>query len=190
MSRYRSLGEIDRRYNTVVIDPPWPISNNGGWEGQHAKPLKIPYNTMDLIEIAAMDIKKVCNIGAHVYLWTTNRFLNNAIKILEGWGIKYHLTITMVKPSGMCPSLGYVFASEYCLMGYAGSPMVPFIKAGELNWFKNASKAGEHSKKPHVFYKMVEATSPGPRIDLFARSLRAGWDLMGDELDFAQVELC
>ena len=186
--RFRSLTEITQKYNTVVIDPPWPISLAGQFEGKSHRPMEMAYHTMSLEEIARMGINRITNPGGHIYLWTTNKFLKEAFTILERWGIKYHITLVMVKPSGMAPSLGYVFGAEYCLMGYR-PPMKPFSKGGALNWFKNQNNHGEHSRKPDAFYKIVELTSPGPRIDLFSRRLRAGWDVMGDELGFAQVEL-
>ena len=39
----------------------------------------------------------------------------------------------------------------------------------------------EHSAKPDVVYDMVERVSPGPRLELFARQEREGWDAVGHE---------
>ena len=39
----------------------------------------------------------------------------------------------------------------------------------------------EHSSKPEKSYELVEALSPEPRIDLFSRIQREGWDAWGDE---------
>jgi N6-adenosine-specific RNA methylase IME4 len=40
----------------------------------------------------------------------------------------------------------------------------------------------EHSKKPDEFYPIIEACSPGPRIERFARRRRDGWVSWGDEV--------
>jgi N6-adenosine-specific RNA methylase IME4 len=40
----------------------------------------------------------------------------------------------------------------------------------------------KHSEKPPTIHEWAERLSPGPRIELFARSFRAGWDAVGDEL--------
>lgn len=42
---------------------------------------------------------------------------------------------------------------------------------------------GRHSEKPDEFYRIVEAFCVGPRIDVFARCRRIGWDSLGDEID-------
>lgn len=39
-----------------------------------------------------------------------------------------------------------------------------------------------HSEKPNVIHEWAEQMSPGPRLELFARRTRAGWDAVGDEL--------
>jgi N6-adenosine-specific RNA methylase IME4 len=40
----------------------------------------------------------------------------------------------------------------------------------------------EHSRKPEVFYEMIETLYPkGKRIELFARTKRAGWHRWGFE---------
>jgi N6-adenosine-specific RNA methylase IME4 len=38
-----------------------------------------------------------------------------------------------------------------------------------------------HSAKPEGFLDFVEAVSPGPYVELFARRHRMGWDVWGDE---------
>lgn len=39
----------------------------------------------------------------------------------------------------------------------------------------------EHSRKPDEQYDLVEACSPGPYLELFARYPRAGWHAWGHE---------
>ena len=39
-----------------------------------------------------------------------------------------------------------------------------------------------HSRKPDGSYDMIEALSEDPRLELFARRQRFGWDAWGDEV--------
>lgn len=39
----------------------------------------------------------------------------------------------------------------------------------------------EHSRKPDEFYDIIEACSPGPRLELFARGGRPGWTAWGNQ---------
>jgi N6-adenosine-specific RNA methylase IME4 len=41
----------------------------------------------------------------------------------------------------------------------------------------------EHSAKPELFYDIIEACSPGPRLEMFARRRREGWAVFGNEVD-------
>ena len=44
-----------------------------------------------------------------------------------------------------------------------------------------AARRTTHSTKPDRFYEIVEQVSPDPRIELFARRRRMGWEAWGDE---------
>ena len=44
-----------------------------------------------------------------------------------------------------------------------------------------ATRKREHSRKPDELYPIIEACSPGPYLELFARHGRPGWDAWGDE---------
>lgn len=47
---------------------------------------------------------------------------------------------------------------------------------------------GKHSAKPEAFLDLVERVSPAPRLELFARRDRLGWDTWGNEaLNTAEV---
>ena len=46
-----------------------------------------------------------------------------------------------------------------------------------------ATRKREHSRKPDEQYKIIEACSPGPYLELFARGARKGWKTWGNEAD-------
>ena len=43
------------------------------------------------------------------------------------------------------------------------------------------SQKREHSRKPDEMIKLIEACSPGPYLELFARGEREGWTLWGNQ---------
>lgn len=45
-----------------------------------------------------------------------------------------------------------------------------------------ASRKREHSVKPEEVYDVIEACSPGPYLEVFARRERLGWYGLGDQL--------
>lgn len=175
----------NNKYNTIVIDPPWEISMTGKVnrpKQNEKRAKKLPYKTMSLQEIKEIPINTIANIGCHVYCWTINKMLRATFDVLDAWGVRFHLVMPLVKPSGIAPCMGYVFGSEFCLLGFYGKPMQKFLSIGKLNWIKSFNKHGTHSSKPDKFYKLVEQMSPAPRIDIFARQRRRNWDVFGDEL--------
>lgn len=180
-------GLPDKRYNTLVIDPPWPMKSIGKkkvikGEHNHNQTRQIPYKMMTLDEIKQFPMSDLVNVGAHVYLWTTNSMLRAAFDVLEAWGVNYHLTLPLVKKSGVAPCMGYVFAAEYCLLGFAGKPMQKFKVCGKLNWLLSCPTPKTHSQKPDEFYELAATMSPGPYIDLFSRKKRNNWDAWGNEV--------
>lgn len=170
------------KYKTVVIDPPWQQSMVLGYNVvRHKRPKQLPYKTMTIDEIKTFPVNQLSEPGGHVYLWTTNKFLHDAFHVLDAWGIRFHLCMPLVKKSGIVGANGYVFGSEYCLLGFNGKPMIPFQGIGKLNWLVTTPLRGTHSKKPDSFYSLVESMSAGPYLDCFARRTRDRWDSWGDE---------
>jgi N6-adenosine-specific RNA methylase IME4 len=145
---------------------------------------------LTLDEIKSFPLASLAEVGAHVYLWTTNKFLRSAFDVLDAWGCRFHLCMPLVKSSGIAPCCGYVFAAEYCLLAFYGKPMKKFTGIGKLNWMKTNPLAGTHSRKPDAFYNLIEAMSPGPYLDCFARQQRPQWTCWGNEVlpsDSSQV---
>src|SRR5690349_6536276 len=46
-----------------------------------------------------------------------------------------------------------------------------------------ATRKREHSRKPDEQYPIIEACSPGPLLELFARGTRKGWSTRGNQAD-------
>ncbi len=171
-----------KKYNTIVIDPPWDITMSGKVKRRPNRARRLPYDTMSLDEIKKIPISQIANVGCHVYCWTTNKTLRQAFDVLQSWGVNFHLTLVWVKPSSIAPCFAYNFATEFCLLGFYGKPMQKFSGKVRLNWLQAFTKKGQHSRKPNVFRALFEEMSPSPRIELFARERYEGWDAWGDEV--------
>jgi N6-adenosine-specific RNA methylase IME4 len=172
------------KFNTVVIDPPWQQTMAVGAysDPRHSRPSVLPYHTLSLEDIKTFPLGSIANTGSHIYTWTTNKFLRQAFEVLDAWGVRFHLCMPLVKKSGIAPCCGYVFGSEFCLLGFFGQPMQKFTSMGKLNWLLTNPIPGKHSAKPEEFYQLLETMSPGLYCDIFARKQREGWVTWGDEL--------
>lgn len=162
-------------FPTIVLDPPWDWGDAGDADQfGRARPV---YATMPIAEIRALPVADLAESNAHIYLWITNRSLPKGFDLLDAWGFRYVTTLTWCKPSiGM--GNYYRGSTEQVLFGVRGS--LALLRHDVGTWFA-APRGDQHSAKPDAFYQMVETCSPGPWLDMFARSQRPGWQVWGAE---------
>ena len=173
------------KYKTILADPPWQETMSGKYKSsQHQAPRKLPYPTMTVEQICALPVADLADVGCHLWLWTTNRFIEAGFKVLRAWGFKYLAPIHWIKPSGF--GNYFIHRTQTILFGYNEKCYFPQDRYLP-NIIEEAAK--KHSRKPEASYKMIEAVSPAPRLELFARpwqppmfQKRPGWDVWGNEV--------
>jgi len=172
LERLESLNQ----YRTIVIDPPWPIQKIIREE----RPLqdRFAYRTMTLEEITKIPIGKLAyQDGCHIYLWTTHKFLPASLELFKTWGVKYQCLMTWVKNVGITP-FSWMYSTEHVLFGRVGN--LALLRNGLRLDF--SARVTEHSAKPDIFYERVIEASPEPRLEMFARKQRDGFEVWGDEV--------
>lgn len=188
-----ALGGLPRRrFRVVYADPPWSFatwSHRGQGKGasQH-------YATMSLDDIAALPVSAICADDAALFLWVVQPMLPDALRLIEAWGFAFKtVAFAWVKLKGRQDrlfyagedvrlGLGYHTRSgfEQCWLatrgkGYArlcrGEPQVVF------------APLREHSRKPDEVAQAIDRlVGDVPRVELFARTQRAGWDAWGNQV--------
>lgn len=168
------------KYKTILIDPPWEqkLTNGGKYKKYPNRKDELPYDTLTVEQIKEMPIGKLADVACHLWLWTTNQFLKYGFKIMDEWGFIYLAPITWVKPSGH--GNWFVSRTQTCLFGYKDKCIFNNERYKPTVFFSGLPK--RHSQKPAGFYSLIESISDEPRIELFARDRREGWDAYGDEL--------
>lgn len=168
------------KYRTIYADPPWAESGGGRLGANAHYPLM---KTKKIIALAPM-VQELAEDNAHLYLWTTNNFLPDALEVMKAWGFRYVTTITWMKNQ---MGLGQYFRglTEHCLFGVRGKLPYKVIdgkrQQGKTGFFE---KKREHSRKPVQMREMIEKVSYPPFIELFARERFDGWDAWGNEICF------
>ena len=164
------------QYSVVVVDPPWPMKPVH--VGDASNRPDIGYPTMTVDGIAAMELPAT---DAHVFLWTTQRFLPDAFRCFEAWGVRYVCLYFWIKPDGPKPLGLPKYNVEPMLYGRIGKPYDP---RDQTDWWAGfTAPRGAHSEKPGLFYETLRRVYDGPRIDMFSRRRIPGFEAWGAEAE-------
>ncbi|MGV8921614.1 MAG: MT-A70 family methyltransferase [Pseudomonas sp.] len=172
-------------FRTILADPPWQFQNRTGKIAPEHKRLN-RYGTMVLPDIMALPVNEIAAPTAHLYLWVPNALLPEGLKVMEAWGFSYKSNIVWHKirkdggPDGR--GVGFYFrnVSELILFGVRGKG-ARTLPPGRSQVNFMATQKREHSRKPDEQYPLIEACSPGPHLEMFARGPREGWTVWGNQ---------
>lgn len=177
----------NRRYATILADPPWQFINKTGKIAPEHKRLS-RYGTMKLDEIAALPVGQIATPTAHLYLWCPNALLAEGLTVMKAWGFTYKSNIVWHKirkdggPDGR--GVGFYFrnVTELVLFGVRGKNARTLAPGrSQVNFI--ATRKREHSRKPDEQYEIIETCSRGPYIELFGRGVRKEWTTWGNQAD-------
>jgi N6-adenosine-specific RNA methylase IME4 len=174
-----------QKFRTILADPPWQFQNRTGKMAPEHKRLS-RYATMKLPEIKALPVGQVAADTAHLYLWVPNALLPEGIEVLAAWGFAYKSNIIWhkIRKDGGSDGRGVGFyfrnVTEIVLFGVRGKN-ARTLPPGRRQVNLVGTRKREHSRKPDELYPIIESCSPGPRLELFARGPRKGWQVFGDQ---------
>jgi N6-adenosine-specific RNA methylase IME4 len=122
---------------------------------------------------------------AHLYLWVPNALVAEGLEVMQRWGFTYKTNLVWFKvrkdggPDGR--GVGFYFrnVTELVLFGIKGGLRTREPGRRQVNLL--ATRKREHSRKPDEQYTIIEACSPGPYLEVFARYPRPGWQVWGAE---------
>ena len=230
------FAELSPPYSTIVADPPWPYEDSPTkWQRDAGKTRGLSYSTMSLTELGRLPVAQLGTADAHLFLWTTQRFLWDARGLADFWGFNtIHVCVWCKEVALHCTGGAFPPNVEFLLVcrrrwgsvirnarealgistvemermvrgghstglgarweesssfprpehwtGLRAALCVDFAVGGDLkratsSWWK--WPRGSHSTKPAGFMDVVDAIAPEPRIELFSREPRLGWDSWG-----------
>ncbi len=180
-----------RRFSTILADPPWRFTNRTGKMAPEHRRLS-RYGAMSLDEICALPVEGVAADPAHLYLWVPNALLPDGLKAMAAWGFEYksNLVWHKVRKDGGSDGRGVGFyfrnVTELCLFGVRGRN-ARTLAPGRRQVNLVGTRKREHSRKPDEFYDVIEACSPGERLELFARGARPGWSAWGNQAEEYEI---
>ena len=179
------LATQGRKFSTILADPPWQFQNRTGKIApEHHRLTRYP--TMQLDDICALPVEGCTTDTAHLYMWVPNALLPDGLRVMEAWGFTYksNLVWHKVRKDGGSDGRGVGFyfrnVTELILFGVRGrNARTPDRGRSQVNMIQTRKR--EHSRKPDEQYELIEACSPGPYLELFARGGRLGWSAWGNQ---------
>jgi N6-adenosine-specific RNA methylase IME4 len=170
-------------FSIIYADPPWTFQT---WSKRgKARSAESHYPCLTLPEIQALPIADIAADNCTLFLWATDPLLPQAIDLIQKWGFNYKTIgfnwVKLNKSSeGFFTGMGYWTRAnaELCLLGTRGKPK---RKSASVRRLVVAPRR-EHSRKPDVVAdRIVDLMGDLPRIELFARTPRPGWEVWGNE---------
>ncbi len=170
-----------KTYQIIYADPPWELK--AGSPNLHAKQQgnrPLCYPTMTVNEIVALPIKNLTADDAVLFLWTTNKYIEDSFKVVRAWGFNYSTMLIWCKtPKGRGLGGTFGISTEYLLFARRGA-----LKSKNRHWSTwFEAKRGKHSVKPHIARDIITKCFGGNKIELFARQKVDGWDCWGNEVE-------
>jgi N6-adenosine-specific RNA methylase IME4 len=151
-----ALFSANRRFSTVLADPPWRFQNSTGKVAPEHRRLS-RYGTLSLNEIKALPVATLTASTSHLYLWVPNALLAEGLAVMAAWGFTYKSNIVWHKirkdggPDGR--GVGFYFrnVTELVLFGVRGKNARTFAPGrSQVNFI--ATRKREHSRKPDELY--------------------------------------
>ena len=180
--------QIMKKYQIIYADPAWKYSNTVYQDnGRKGRDLKDQYPTMSISEIKNLPIEDISDNDCALFMWITDFHLPYAFELFEKWGFKYRTIVfvwkKITKNGKTCANLGAwtMKNTEICLLATKGNM---FDKRIAKNIFQIIeAERTKHSKKPIEAIQRIEMLFGDlPRVELFCRYPREGWDVWGNEV--------
>ena len=167
-----------KKYKIIYADPAWKYNDKQntpklGGAVKH-------YKTMTIKELCNLPVKYLTEDNAVLFIWTTSPLLEETFAVIKAWGFKYKSSFVWDK---IKHNMGHYNSvrHELLLICTKGS-CTPEIK--KLFDSVVSIERTEHSKKPKYFADLIDTIYPsGNRIELFARDVKQGWDVWGNEAE-------
>ena len=166
-------------FSCILIDPPW--MERGGGKIKRGADRHYPLvKTKEMPKIIYQSGVWRPAENAHLWMWSTNNFLPDALWLMEALGFRYLTNAVWVKTR---IGLGQYLRGQHelLLFGVRGRGVLARTERKNLSTLLQ-TPSGVHSQKPEESYTLIESRSVGPRLEMFARSSREGWTSWGNEI--------
>lgn len=188
------------KFTTILADPPVPFEvwgkRPGGTDSRSAE---AHYSTMTWAELDALDVRSVAADDCCLFLWMCQPLLIETLEMARAWGFEYKTKAfswckTYTGRASFFVGMGYWTRAntEDVLLFTRGTPrrtrkdvyqLLATLEADPYSTPAVIAPMTRHSEKPAEVHDRIERLVSGPYLELFGRRARAGWSVVGNELD-------
>ena len=175
----------NKKYSVIYADPPWSFKDKrtGGSMKSGASQ---KYDVMNMDDLAWLHVHRIAHENCVLFMWWIASMPEEAIDVVEAWGFKIKTMTGFVwnkttKKGKQHFGMGHWTraGAECCLIATRGKPKPVSHSVRSVI----SAPVRRHSQKPvEVADRIVELCGDVPRIELFARDRKAGWDCWGNEV--------
>lgn len=183
-------------YGCILADPPWAFRTFSGENMTPHRCAEDHYRTMALDELMTLPVGDIAANDCALFMWVVGSHLEESILLARSWGFRFKTDVFYWAKQRLIggnqinlftgdipePRIGFGYWSrkqvESCWLFTRGSPRR--LSKGVRQLIVEPRR--EHSRKPDAQYERIEALVAGPRLELFARASRPGWDCWGNEV--------
>ncbi len=180
-----------KKYQIIYADPAWKYGGGKGKNSKNWGNSLSAYDCMKLSDLKKLPINSIADDNCALFMWVTLPMIKEGLELMESWGFKYKTTAfvwnKIYKNGKPYCGMGYWTRSgtEICLLGFKGK----MERQSKEVYQVISAPVTSHSKKPNeVGDRIVALVGDLPRIELFARDKKQGWDSWGNEVPQEQQE--
>lgn len=178
-------------YQLILADPPWHFYNwSADAPGQihsRARGANKYYPSVTLADLCTLSPPTDKN--AVLLMWTISSHLPESLAVIQAWGFTYRAKawIWLKQTKDGRPKMGMGYwtrqCTEDCLLATKGHPAAPLRR--DVLALIEAAPSRKHSEKSEMQYELIDRLFPHlqPRLEMFARREREGWDVFGNEVE-------
>jgi len=184
----------DDRYDIIYADPPWYYSGKMQFDRSSTSADKIDlsknifisssifkYPTLKTSQMMDLRVHAIAADDCLLFMWATSPHLDQAIELGRAWGFEYRTVAFVWDKMVHNPGQYTLSYCELCLVFKHGRIPKPRGARNIKQLIRSPRRA--HSMKPDEVRQAIEEMFPTQkRIELFARTVKAGWDSWGLEI--------
>ena len=171
----QTMNSEGKLYGVIYADPPWKFETRS--ENGMDRSADNHYPTMSMFDMLTLDVPAADDCV--MFMWATVPMMPEALDLLDSWGFEYKSHIVWIKDR---IGTGYWTRNKHELLLIGTKGKVPAPAMGSQPPSVIELPLGKHSEKPELFVDMIMTLYPTtPKLEMFARIGRVGWDVIGNE---------